>query len=57
MSSFEYNKLINYPEINIDLSQYKDKVFVRVDTKVYKIDIEKLIKDYGKLVQIIYDNK
>lgn len=57
MSSFEYNKLINYPEINIDLSQYKDKVFVRVDTKVYKIDIEKLIKDYGSLVEIIYDNK
>lgn len=57
MSSFEYNKLINYPEINIDLSQYKDKVFVRVDTKIYKIDIEKLIKDYGSLVEIIYDNK
>ena len=52
------DKMFNYPEIHIDLTKYKkDKVFVRIDSRVYQIDMERLVKDYGKLVSIVFDNK
>ena len=48
----------NFPTPNsyINLDVVGD-VFIRVGTLVYKIDVQKLIKDYGNIVQIINDNK
>ncbi len=44
------------PSTHIDLDMIGD-VFIRVGTVVYKIDLEKLIKDYGNIFEIINDNK
>ncbi len=53
MSSYEYQ--FNLPEsINIDLTRYKD-IRVRYNTRVYKIDVEKFLKEFGSLVEIIND--
>lgn len=53
MSSYEYQ--FNLPEnINIDLTHYKD-IRVRYKTCVYKIDVEKFLKEFGSLVEIIND--
>lgn len=55
MSSYEYQ--FSFPEtINIDLTHYKD-VKVRYGTCVYKIDVEKFLKEFGTLVEVINDNK
>ena len=51
MSSYEYQ--FNFPEvINIDLTHYKN-IKVRYGTCIYKIDVEKLLKEFGELVEII----
>ena len=47
---------INIPETHIDLTNYVGKVFIQIGTLVYQIDIEKLVKDYGSIVQVICDN-
>lgn len=55
MSSYEYQ--FNFPEtVDIDLTHYK-AVRVRCGTCVYKIDVEKFLKEFGTLVEIINDNK
>jgi len=53
MSSYEYQ--FNCPEnIQIDLTHYKD-IRVRYGTRVYKVDVEKFLKEFGALVEIIQD--
>ena len=55
MSKYEYQ--FNFPEnINIDLTPYKG-IKVRYGTCIYKIDIEKFLKEFGTLIEIINDNK
>ena len=55
MSSYEYQ--FNFPEnINIDLTPYKG-IKVRYGTCVYKIDVEKFLKEFGSLVEIVCDSK
>ncbi len=44
------------PSTHINLDMIGD-VFIRVGTIVYKIDLEKLIKDYGNIFEIVCDNK
>ena len=45
----------NFPEnINIDLTRYKE-IRIRCGTCVYKIDVEKFLKEFGTLVEIVYD--
>lgn len=53
----ETSELFNTPETHIDLTNYVGKVYVRIGTLVYQIDVEKLIKDYGSIVQVICDNE
>ena len=53
MSKYEYQ--FNFPEnINIDLTSYK-AVRVRYGTRVYKVDVEKFLEEFGTLVEIIND--
>lgn len=44
------------PHTTIDLNSIGD-FYIRIGTLVYKIDVEKLVKDYGSIVSIINDNK
>ena len=55
MSKYEYQ--FNFPEnINIDLTSYK-AVRVRYGTRVYKVDVEKFLEEFGTLVEIINDQE
>lgn len=50
------NEEYKIPNTKIDLDSIGD-FYVRIGTLVYKIDVEKLVKDYGSIVSIINDNK
>ena len=46
---------INLPDmLNIDLTRYKE-IRIRRGTCVYKIDVEKFLKEFGELVEVIND--
>ncbi len=45
----------NLPDkLNIDLTRYKE-IRIRYGTCIYKIDVEKFLKEFGTLVEIIND--
>lgn len=57
MSSYKIEDKINFPkDWYIDLTRYEN-IKIRYGIGVYKLDIEKLLKEFGTLVEIIYDSK
>ena len=55
MSSYKIDGQINFPkDWYIDLTHYKN-IKIRYGSCVYKIDVEKFLKEFGALVEIIND--
>ena len=46
---------INFPDdIYVDLTRYKE-IRIRRDTRVYKINVDKFLEEFGTLVEVVYD--
>jgi hypothetical protein len=57
MSSYNIEDVINFPkDLHIDLTHYEN-IKIRYGACVYKIDIEKFLKEFGSIVEIVYDSK
>ena len=48
---------INFPDnLYVDLTRYKE-IRIRRGTRVYKINVDKFLEEFGTLVEIINDEK
>ena len=57
MSSYNIEDKINFPkDWYIDLTYYEN-IKIRYGSCVYKLDIEKFLKEFGSIVEIVYDSK
>lgn len=57
MSSYNIDGKINFSkDWHIDLTRYEN-IKVKYGTCIYKIDIEKFLKEFGSIVEIVYDSK
>lgn len=56
MSSYKIDKIEFPKDLCIDLTQYEN-IKIRYGSCVYKLDIEKFLKEFGSLVEIVYDSK
>ena len=46
---------INFPDtLYVDLTRYKE-IRIRRDTRIYKINIDKFLEEFGTLVEVVYD--
>jgi len=57
MGRYNIEDKINFPkDWQIDLT-HNENIKIRYGACVYKIDIEKFLKEFGSLVEIVYDSK
>ena len=56
MNSIDKNQIWKTPSIHIDVTNY-EAIYIKVGPCTYKLNVQKLVKDYGELISIVYDNK
>jgi hypothetical protein len=55
MSSYNIEDKINFPkDWYIDLTHYEN-IKIRYGSCVYKLDVEKFLKEFGSLIEVIND--